>query len=222
MAVTNRRFVAKTPNTLLGIIPLGHEERGVPIGAIAGVTSSLSVKAVRLIIGILLVIFALIVIFDAPKAGVGFLLFLLLLIGLAIAASGIVASLKITNSGGAVSEFSVSVLEQTKLEQFANKLNEYLYSASPASQSWKRAEMMGNTGNPYQQMPQQPYSQPPQGFHDQNYPQQGYPQQPGFPQNYPQPGYPQRSSEQPQQPLNPFREPHQDPSSDNSEGKNNN
>ena len=47
MLVTNKRIAVKSPNTILGVIPLGYEERSMPLGSVAGVTANLRVRLGR-------------------------------------------------------------------------------------------------------------------------------------------------------------------------------
>ncbi|WP_075693064.1 hypothetical protein [Corynebacterium sphenisci] len=210
MTVTNRRLAIKAPNTIFGVIPLGYEERSIPMGAIAAVTASLSVKIGRLIGFGLLTVLWLVLLIEVDHARSRFLFFVLLLLSAALAANAIVSKLTVTNAGGGTTEATVSALEQAKLETFQRQLNEYVYSAGPAGQSWQQAGAQGNHGHPELQgntqsqwggnygapgqapmgQPGQPPmgqpGQPPMG-------QQGFPGQPG------QPGQPSYSG-QPGQP----------------------
>lgn len=158
--VTNRRLAVNAPNTILGVIPLGNEERSMPIGAIAGVTSSLSVKAGRLVIfGILALVFLFSffgMVGDDPAVALFFLL-VAVVFG-AMAANAVVAKLTITNNGGGTSEVTVSALEKAGLDEFKSRANEIIYSAGPAGQSWSQAQMQGNMGHPLEQVNQQQWS----------------------------------------------------------------
>ncbi|MDO5732007.1 hypothetical protein [Corynebacterium sphenisci] len=148
MTVTNRRLAIKAPNTVLGVIPLGYEERSVPMGAIAGVTASIAVKVGRLIGFGLVALICLFMVGGAESGGGKFFALLLAVVFGAMAANGIVSKLTITNSGGGTTEATVSFLEQAKLETFQRQLNEYVYSAGPAGQSWQQAGAQGNHGHP--------------------------------------------------------------------------
>lgn len=206
--VTNRRIAVKTPNTILGIIPLGFEERSIPMGSVAGVNASVTVKAGRLILFGILAILSL---FGMQESWVFFLFFLLFT---ALALNAILASLDITNNGGGVSSATVSILDKSALEKFKDKANEYIYSATTAGTSWDEAmhnpqqfappQGFGATANTQFNMGYQPPLQQPQHQpqpHQQ--PQWGQPQQGqwGQPQHQQQPqgqwGQPQH--QQPQQ-----------------------
>ncbi len=155
--VTNRRLAVNAPNTILGVIPLGYEERSMPIGSIASVTSSLTVKAGRLIVfGILGMIFLISCLASLSESfGTAFFLFLLSAFFLALAANAVVAKLTITNNGGGTTEVTVSALEKAGLDSFKSHANEIIYSAGSAGQSWSQAQMQGNMGFPMEQMNQQ-------------------------------------------------------------------
>lgn len=200
--VTNRRIAVKTPNTILGIIPLGFEERSIPMGSVAGVNASVTVKAGRLILFGILAILSL---FGMQESWVFFLFFLLFT---ALALNAILASLDITNNGGGVSSATVSILDKSALEKFKDKANEYIYSATTAGTSWDEAmhnpqqfappQGFGATANTqfnmgYQPpLQQQPQHQQPQG-------QWGQPQHQQQPhQQQPQWGQQQAPQHQPQ------------------------
>lgn len=146
--VTNKRLALKCTNTIFGFIPLGHEERSMPMGSIAGVTSSLQVKAGRLLLFSLLAVIMLILAMNSLAAGsVGgvFLLLIGLIFG-AIAANAIMASLVVTNNGGGVTKLTVSILDKAALDDFKNRANEFIYSASAGGTSWQQAYATNSEG----------------------------------------------------------------------------
>lgn len=213
--VTNRRIAVKTPNTILGIIPLGFEERSIPMGSVAGLNASVTVKAGRLILFGILAILSL---FGMQESWVFFLFFLLFT---ALALNAILASLDITNNGGGVSSATVSILDKSALEKFKDKANEYIYSATTAGTSWDEAmhnpqqfappQGFGATANTQFNMGYQPPLQQPQApqHQHQQQPQWGQPQQGqwGQPQHQQQP---QGQWGQPQAPQH-QQQPHQQP-----------
>lgn len=113
--VTNRRIAVKSPNTVLGVIPLGFQEHSMPMGSIAGVNSSLTVKLSRVVVFGLLALVFLTFTFERGFH-LGFLL--LALFFAALAANGILAGLQIQNNGGGTSEATVSLLDKAALEIF--------------------------------------------------------------------------------------------------------
>ncbi|WP_192497482.1 MULTISPECIES: hypothetical protein [unclassified Corynebacterium] len=232
IVVTNRRIAVKAPNTILGIIPLGYQENSMPIGSVAGVNASIKVQAGRfitfLLLGLMLLVFGFLAM--GSNGAAGFFLILLAIMLLAIAANAIRGALGVTNNGGAVNEVLVSCLEQSKLNEFKNHLNEYVYTASSAGTSWNDAYAsnsqgfqnqmgylqngptagqqfnpgaVGNGGYQGQPQPQQNWNQGPQ----QAQPQQNWgqgPQQAQPQQNWnqgPQQAQPQQSWDQGNQQL---------------------
>lgn len=146
--VTNKRLALKCANTIFGFIPLGFEEKSIPMGSIAGINSSFKVKPVRLLLAgfmaLLMLFQGLSMIADSSVGG-----FFLLLLGAffgAIAANSMMASLSVTNNGGGVNEVTVSVLDKAALDDFKNKANEYIYSASAGGISWKQAYASNSEG----------------------------------------------------------------------------
>ena len=146
--VTNKRLALKCANTIFGFIPLGFEEKSIPMGSIAGINSSFKVKPVRLLLAgfmaLLMLFQGLSMIADSSVGG-----FFLLLLGAffgAIAANSMMASLSVTNNGGGVNEVTVSVLDKAALDDFKNKANEYIYSASAGGISWQQAYASNSEG----------------------------------------------------------------------------
>lgn len=140
MTVTNKRLVVKFPNTVLGVIPLGFEERSMPMGAIAGLTTSLRVRLGRLIVGAVLGIVCLVWLFSAVSAGSVFMVLVSLVLTLlffAMACNAVTSALIMQNNGGNSTETTVSFLENTQLDSFKNKVNEFVYSASAGGTSWE-------------------------------------------------------------------------------------
>ncbi|QNE89045.1 hypothetical protein H0194_08140 [Corynebacterium incognita] len=156
--ITNRRIAVKVPNTILGIIPLGYEERAMPMGSISGVNASVKVKVGRLILFGLLTLACLAQTFSNGFS-LGWALFMLLFA--ALTANSILANLQVTNNGGGVSEATVSILDKSALEQFKNKANEYIYSSTTAGTSWDDA-----VNHPPQNGAQQQYRGPVSGQQD--------------------------------------------------------
>lgn len=146
--VTNRRLALKCTNTIFGFIPLGHEEKSMPMGSIAGINSSLKVKPVRLLIAGFLAILMLIMGLSSLSDGSAGGMFLILLGGFfgAIAANSIMASLVVTNNGGGTTDLTVSILDKAALDNFKNQANEYIYSASAAGTSWQQAQANNTAG----------------------------------------------------------------------------
>lgn len=146
--VTNKRLALKYANTIFGFIPLGFEEKSIPMGSIAGVNSSFKVKPVRLLFAGFMAAVMLFMGLSALAGGAVGGLFLLLAgtFFAAIAANSIMASLSVTNNGGGVNEVTVSILDKAALDDFKNKATEYIYSASAGGISWQQAYASNSEG----------------------------------------------------------------------------
>lgn len=146
--VTNKRLALKCANTIFGFIPLGFEEKSIPMGSIAGVNSSFKVKPVRLLFAGFMAAVMLFMGLSALAGGAVGGLFLLLAgtFFAAIAANSIMASLSVTNNGGGVNEVTVSILDKAALDDFKNKATEYIYSASAGGISWQQAYASNSEG----------------------------------------------------------------------------
>src|SRR5262245_44896512 len=56
MAVTNKRLVGHTPNTILGVIPMGYNQVSYPLAAVAGVAVRIRYSVFWLLVGLLFVL----------------------------------------------------------------------------------------------------------------------------------------------------------------------
>lgn len=122
MAVTSRRFVARQPNTLVGLIPLGYQDVAFPLPNVASAGVSVKFSLARSILGALFVIGGLSALNQNAAAGL-----VIFFIGLSLLANAASATLILTNSGGGVSALRVSLLEKAKLESFRNEVNSRLF-----------------------------------------------------------------------------------------------
>ena len=120
-AVTNVRVVAKKPNTLLGLIPLGYQDEAYPLASIASAGVEIKFSVGRALFGIIFFFIGIATI----KSPVGFIF---LLIGISMILNSLSAALKLTNNGGGVSYLKVSALEKAKLENFRNEVNSRLFA----------------------------------------------------------------------------------------------
>ncbi|KAF5067043.1 hypothetical protein DSECCO2_257670 [anaerobic digester metagenome] len=113
--LTNKRVTGHTPNTLLGLIPLGKAQIAQPLKTIASVTSSTKFSFMRLLIGLILVIagFALITSFGI----------ILLLLGAINILNCYTATFVITNNAGQSVGYEISILEKSKVVEFVNEVN---------------------------------------------------------------------------------------------------
>lgn len=182
MVVTNRRIAIKYLNTFLGAIPIGYEERSIPMGSIAGVTTSRQVKVPPLLIFGIISLISIVLFFNSIGNGSGGGIIGGLLSAVifgALAANAVRSGIIFTNNGGGASDVTVSPLDSGSLEEFKNKANEYIYSSTDAGTSW---QMQGysdpmNQHNGFGGGQQQGFGGPQQGFGGQ--PQQFANQQQG-------------------------------------------
>ena len=180
MVVTNRRIAIKYLNTFLGAIPIGYEERSIPMGSIAGVTTSRQVKVPPLLTFGIISLIGIVIFFNSIGNGSGGGIIgglLLAVIFGALAANAVRSGIIFTNNGGGASDVTVSPLDSGSLEEFKNKANEYIYSSTDAGTSW---QMQGysdpmNQHNGFGGGQQQGFGGQQQGFGG---PQQGFGGQP--------------------------------------------
>ncbi|GAA1107457.1 hypothetical protein [Arthrobacter flavus] len=121
IASTNMRIVSKSPNTLLGLIPLGYRDAAFPLSNVSSVGVEVKFSMKRAIFGLIL-LFISFALLD------NFFGWVLLLISVSMLLNSISASLKIQNNGGAVTELRVSILEKSKLEQLRDDINSRLFA----------------------------------------------------------------------------------------------
>lgn len=133
--VTNKRIAVKYPNTILGVIPLGFEDRSMPIGSVAGLDTSLRVKAGQVIAGFFVAVLGVVLMGQVGSAI--FYGLVLLLIGVLVLLSGITSSLSVMNNGGGTVETTVSIAERAGLDSFRNRATEIIFSASAGGESWE-------------------------------------------------------------------------------------
>jgi hypothetical protein len=124
IGVSSTRIVTRTPNTILGIIPLGYRDAAYPLSNIASVGVNARFSVGRLVCGA--------VIFLVGIGGIGskspVIGILLLLLGISLLANVMKAALVVQNNGGGVTRIDVSILQKAKLEQFREEINQRLFA----------------------------------------------------------------------------------------------
>ncbi|WP_104197328.1 hypothetical protein [Cryobacterium sp. M15] len=121
LAVTNKRIVTKTPNTLFGLIPLGYSDAAYPLANTAGVGVEVKFSAGRAVWGIILLLISF--------AGLGDVWgWFLLLFAAVLLVNALSSTLKIQNNGGGTTPLKVSILEKAKLLQFRDEINARLFA----------------------------------------------------------------------------------------------
>lgn len=116
--LTNKRLTGDTPNTLLGLIPLGKAEMSQPLKTIASVTSSTKFTIGRLLLGIILLFIGIALL--EGSVIIGLLLFFL---GVVNILNCYTATFIVTNNGGQRTGYEISILEQSKVVEFTNEVN---------------------------------------------------------------------------------------------------
>jgi hypothetical protein len=130
MALTNRRFIAARPSTLLGLIPVGTSRSSYPIENIAGVSAGTRFDVLGVIFGAVAVLFGLgsLAIPQAQVLGV-----LLIVLGVAAIIGAPKQYVEVMNSGGGAIRFPVSVFERGRTLEFAGRVSEAI-ARSPRDQ----------------------------------------------------------------------------------------
>jgi hypothetical protein len=121
LAVTSKRLVGETPNTVLGVIPLGSTQVSYPLAAIAGVTVRTRYSAFWLVFGLLFVL-----------AGVGAKEVVTIVIGLLALLAAFRAEISVTNSGGGRTGHGVAFLDRSAAAAFAQQVNTAIATHSHA------------------------------------------------------------------------------------------
>ena len=215
IAASSTRVQYKSPNTILGLIPLGSQTQTILLRNIASVDTNTKFNMGSFIWGLVFLIAG----FVCFQLNVVIALILVLL-GIANLCNMMSAQLDFVNQAGGRNSIVVSILEKNKLMQLAQEIQARVFadldtihhqeSMDMAQKQWM-TQM--NSMNIQQQMLQ---NQQAQAANAQGYPAAGYPQQaPAAPAAYPQapaapaapapaaPAYPQA----PQPPMPPMPQP---------------
>jgi hypothetical protein len=123
MMCSSTRFVYKVPNTLLGLIPIGSNENTMPISAIAAVSTSNKFRVGRALIAIALVLYSL-----SSFSKNFFPALIILLLGIAYAATSFPMALSVQNHAGGTTSLEVSIFDRAKLERFRQELQNRVFA----------------------------------------------------------------------------------------------
>jgi len=118
MAVTNKRVLGSSRNTLLGLIPLGKNEISYPLKNISSVSISSKFYISRFLIGLILVIIGLSSIGNSFLAGLFFII-----IGALPLANSFVSRLVISPNSGNPTRLDVTFLDKETIQSFSNEVN---------------------------------------------------------------------------------------------------
>lgn len=116
--ITSKRLVGYNPNTLFGLIPLGKVEITYPLKNIASVGVSTKFHFKRFFIGLLLFLTGISTLGSSILGGL-----ILLSLGALLLLNSYTSTLNISNSAGQSHMIEISILEKTKVEDFANTVN---------------------------------------------------------------------------------------------------
>lgn len=121
LALTNRRFIAARPSTILRLIPVGTSRSSYPIENVAGVNAGTRFDVLGVIFG---AVALLVGVGAVSYPGVQALAVVLILLGAAAIAGAPKQHIEIMNSGGGTITFPVSVFERGRTLEFANRVSE--------------------------------------------------------------------------------------------------
>ncbi len=118
LRLSEKGLNGRNPNTIFGIIPAGYNSVSYSLKQISGVGVETKVSVPKVIFGVL---FAFTGLFGI-LSGEFLFSFVLLLVGAGIFAAGLTAALAITNTGGVTQYIKVSLIDRSRLEDFAQKV----------------------------------------------------------------------------------------------------
>lgn len=108
IAVSNTRVQYRTPNTILGIIPLGEERKTIPLNNVAAVNTNQKFNMGNFIIGLIFAIVGL----GTISSGGALLSIIAIVIGIACLCNTLTMSLNFDNQAGETNSVTVSILEK--------------------------------------------------------------------------------------------------------------
>lgn len=113
----------KSPNTLLGVIPLGSSTQTIPLRNIASVDTNTKFNPGSFAWGVVFLVAGLACLSDSAAVGI-----LLLLIAAANLANTMSAQLDFVNQAGGRNSVKVSILEKDKLMQLAQNIQQLVFA----------------------------------------------------------------------------------------------
>jgi hypothetical protein len=112
MAVTSKRLVGRTPNTVAGVVPLGSTSVSYPLANIAGVVTRTRFSLLWFVVGLLFVL-----------GGMGGRNIFAIVIGLLAIAASYNAQIFITNTGGGHIAHNVAFFDRGRANSFVREVN---------------------------------------------------------------------------------------------------
>lgn len=123
IAASNMRVMYKSPNTLLGVIPLGSSTQTIPLRNIASVDTNTKFNPGSFAWGVVFLVAGLAFLSDSAALGI-----LLLLLAAANPANTMSAQPDFVNQVGGRNSVKVSILERDKLMQLEQKIQQLVFA----------------------------------------------------------------------------------------------
>ncbi|MFQ7548167.1 MAG: hypothetical protein ACLRL3_06225 [Bifidobacterium adolescentis] len=123
VAASNMRVMYKSPNTLLGVIPLGSNTQTIPLRNIASVDTNTKFNLGSFVWGAVFLIAGLACLSDSAALGI-----LFLLLAAANLANTMSAQLDFVNQAGGRNTVKVSILKKAKLMQLAQAIQQLVFA----------------------------------------------------------------------------------------------
>ena len=123
VAASNMRVMYKSPNTLLGVIPLGSSTQTIPLRNIASVDTNTKFNPGSFVWGVVFLVAGLAFLSDSAALGI-----LLLLLAAANPANTMSAQPDFVNQAGGRNSVKVSILEKDKLMQLEQKIQQLVFA----------------------------------------------------------------------------------------------
>lgn len=123
VAASNMRVQYRSPNTILGLIPLGAETQTIPLRNIASVDTSTKFHMGSFLFGLVFIIAGFATLSNSAAVGI-----ILLLIGLAMIANMMTSELNFVNQAGGKNSVTVSILEKGKLARLSQSIQERVFA----------------------------------------------------------------------------------------------
>lgn len=123
IAASNMRVMYKSPNTLLGVIPLGSSTQTIPLRNIASVDTNTKFNPGSFVWGVVFLVAGLAFLSDGAALGI-----LFLLLAAANLANTMSAQLDFVNQAGGRNSVKVSILERDKLMQLEQKIQQLVFA----------------------------------------------------------------------------------------------
>lgn len=127
VAASNMRVMYKSPNTLLGVIPLGSSTQTIPLRNIASVDTNTKFNLGSFVWGAVFLVAGLSFLSSSALVGI-----LFLLLAAANLANTMSAQLDFVNQAGGRNSVKVSILEKAKLMQLAQAIRQLVFADTEA------------------------------------------------------------------------------------------